>query len=84
MAIVEDLIGLTRPRGGALSPIRNQRFLFEATSSVKIRVFSLAMGAYPNGRGTGLKIRSVRVRIPLPLPGILLYLIFSLTKRKDA
>ena len=62
------MIGLTRLRGGALSPIRNQRLLFEANSSVKIRVFSLVMGEYPNGRGSGLKIHSVWVRIPSPLP----------------
>ena len=54
ICLLSNLIGLTRLRGGALSPIR----LFK-------------MGAYPNGRGTGLKIRSVRVRIPLPLPFIL-------------
>ena len=69
MAIVEDLIGLTRPRGGALSPIRNQRLLFEATSSVKIRVFSLiyALVVQPEA-DRGLKILPVWVRIPSRVP----------------
>ena len=63
------MIGLTRLRGGALSPIRNQRLLFEANSSVEIRVFSLTLWGYiPTGRESGLKIHPVRVRIPLPLP----------------
>ena len=31
-------------RGGALSPIRNQRLLQEVASSVKIRVFDLTYG----------------------------------------
>ena len=38
----------------------------------------------PIGRDRGLKNLPVWVRIPLELPGILLYHIFSLTKRKDA
>ena len=51
-----NLIGLTRLRGGALSPIRNQRLLFEATSSVKIRVFSLALrGCIPTAEKVDLK-----------------------------
>ena len=50
------LIGLTRPRGGALSTIRNQRLLIEATSSVKIRVFSLALwGCIPTAEKVDLK-----------------------------
>ena len=35
------MIGLTRLRGGALSPIRNQRTSVEVVSSVETRVFGL-------------------------------------------
>ena len=63
------LVTQNAPRGGALSPRRNQRisvwgqFLGENPS-----LKSSTWGYIPTGRGSGLKIRSVWVRIPLPLP----------------
>ena len=69
LTTLNGTIGLTRPRGGALSPIRNQRTSVEVVSSVKIRVFDLVLWLRsPIGRDRGLKILPVWVRIPLELP----------------